>query len=535
MSILAINNLGVSIAGAEIVSGVELHLDAGQVIGICGESGSGKSMTAMAIAGLLPEQADRSGRIRLGDDILDDYDDDAYRTIRGAKIGMIFQEPQTALNPLVSIGDQVAEVFRQHLGMSATQARQQAETVLRDVGLPPEEIPLNRLPDELSGGQRQRVVIAMAIALKPQVLIADEPTTALDATTQAEILDLLARLVKQHQMGMVLITHDLGVMARLADHFMVMHEGSVIENGPVSRLSNTTDGGFSHPHARALAAASRHDIRAVPQQNAATSGTSLMTLDKVSYSYRNRRRFGHEAETSPVVQDVSFTLGRGEIIGLVGASGSGKTTLSRLMLGLLNPSAGQIVREQGLRPGAVFQDPFASFNPRLRIGQLVAEPFDGMTDPPPETERRQRVAEMLDAVEIDPTWQDRLIHECSGGQRQRIAFARAMITHPGFIILDEPVSALDAPRRKRVLSLMADRAQAFGIACIFVSHDLSVVRAVCPRVMVMAGGRIVEDGLVDTVLTRPDQPATIELLAAALDWPAEISKRAHNNVTTGDG
>ena len=517
VTVLETKGLSISINGQTLVHDIDLSLKAGKVLGLCGESGAGKSMAAMAIAGLLPEKAVLQGQIRLGDQNLDTFDDSDYSRIRGAEIGMVFQEPQTALNPLMTIGDQVAEVFRQHLKLDRQTALQRAEIILRRVGLPAEEVPLNRLPDELSGGQRQRVVIAIAIALEPRLIIADEPTTALDTTTQLEILNLLKELVTKHNIALLLITHDLGVMARMADDLLIMHDGALVETGPVSILDNS----LSHPHARALVDASRANVAS----NKRTVGSSpLITFDRVGYTYPNRRILS-SADNAKGVQNISFTLHKGEILGLVGSSGSGKTTLSRLMLGLLSPDSGSIQSKSEIRPGAVFQDPYASFNPRHTVGRLVTEPFAGLANPPSAIEQEAIASEMLDAVEINPDWQNRLIHEFSGGQRQRIAFARAMITHPGLIILDEPVSALDATLRKKLLTLMADRASAHGIACVFVSHDLSVVRTVSPRVMVMSDGRIVEDGPVDDVLSKPDHPATRALVDASLDLQKERQTR----------
>ena len=330
LTVLETKNLGVTIGGNDVVCDLNISLKAGRVLGICGESGAGKSMAAMAIAGLLPDDADRRGQITLAGRRLDQCDDNALSNIRGTEIGMIFQEPLTALNPLLTIGDQVADVFRQHRNLDRHAALDEAAETLQLVGLPSAEIPLSRLPDELSGGQRQRVVIAMAIALGPQLLIADEPTTALDATTQAEILDLLQQLVRDENLALLLITHDLGVMARMADDLIVMDGGNVIEAGDVTML----DGGLHHPRAIALAAASRLDAPA----KACCRGNSgtVNDLDNVSYHYQGR---GYRAAAQQALSDVSFSIDEGEIIGIVGASGSGKTTLSRLMLGLLNPSS----------------------------------------------------------------------------------------------------------------------------------------------------------------------------------------------------
>ena len=530
MAVLKVEELSVSIGGNPIVAPLSFSLDSGKVLGISGESGAGKSMTALAIAGLLDHDAARKGRITLGGRRIDTLCDTAMSAVRGKQIGMIFQEPMLALNPLYTIGEQVAEVFTQHQRISVRQAKEKARSVLEKVGLPSTLVPPTRLPYELSGGQRQRVIIAMAIALKPKLLIADEPTTALDSITQMEILTLIRNLAAEEGMAVVLITHDLGVIATLADDLMIMQHGKVIEQGVVNMLGV----GFCHPHAVALRNASIITPSSPTSPPTSTkakpaSPAPLMRVESVSYRYPQRA--GKAASTT--LSDINFSIGKGEILGLVGASGSGKTTLARLMLGLIAPCYGRISLNNETLPSppkggdvsAVFQDPYGSFNPRHPIGRLVTEPFYTQKPTPPISEQMAIAKALLGDVGINASYLDRPIHAASGGERQRIAFARALITHPELIVLDEPVSALDAPLRKKLLATMAKIARKHNIAALFISHDLGVVRSVCTRVMVMAQGRIVEDGATKDVFTTPQHEQTRLLLRAALDWQQILKNR----------
>ncbi|WP_319825502.1 ABC transporter ATP-binding protein [Thalassovita sp.] len=525
MSLLEVDDLDLSIHGVPILKGVSLSVRAGQIVGVIGESGSGKSMTALAALQLLPMGAVCTGRIELdGKEILT-LSEAALCRMRGNDVGMVFQEPMTALNPIKTIGEQVAETILIHEKVSRAEAMDRAAEALRRAELPQDRFPLSRYPHELSGGQRQRVVIAMAIALRPKLLIADEPTTALDVTTQAQILTLLRRLVREEGMGLLLISHDLAVVADMADEIVIMRGGEVVEHGPAKWLLRN----MTHPYSKALLAASSHQ----PDRNGADEAEVLLDVRDVVREYTiHRLGWWGATDTFRAVNNVSFQLRKGESLGLVGESGCGKSTLTRAILGLEEVQAGDIHAfgalvgrdfPKALRAGiqVVFQDPYASFNPRWKVARLVAEPFHLMQSRPADW--RERVAQVLEDVGLGRDAMDRYIHEFSGGQRQRIAIARALILRPEIVILDEAVSALDVSIRAQILDLLADLQGEYGLSYLFISHDLSVVRSVTDRVLVMKSGAIVEQGATDEVFGAPQHPYTKQLIAAAPTLPADVA------------
>jgi peptide/nickel transport system ATP-binding protein len=534
VSLLDARNLTLSVGGVPILRDVALNVRPGEILGLVGESGSGKSMTALSILQLLPQGAALSGSVKLEGRELIGRGEAELCEIRGREIGMVFQEPMTALNPVRTIGDQVAETVLVHRKTGRDTARDIARQTLARVGLDAANHPLDRYPHQLSGGQRQRVVIAMAIALRPSLLIADEPTTALDVTTQAQILALLRRLVSEDGMGLIFITHDLALVAEAAHRMAVMRAGEIVESG----LTLDVFRRMNHPYTRALFEASRHVPRR-PERRSDRKDTPVLEARDITRDYVLPRRTLFAPQKSfRAVDGVSFTIGRGENVGLVGESGSGKSTLGRTVLALDAPQSGTI-RLDGERVGrdaagrtarrkmqVVFQDPYGSFNPRHRVERLVGEPFHLLPDPPVGKERRRRIAEALSDVGLSPQDAEKYIHEFSGGQRQRIAIARALIIRPALIVLDEAVSSLDVSIRAQILDLLSDLSERYGISYLFIAHDLNVVRAITDRVLVMKAGRIVEEGETEAVFNNPKHPYTQELLAAAPNLNKALAARA---------
>ncbi|TQM09263.1 dipeptide ABC transporter ATP-binding protein [Pseudonocardia kunmingensis] len=523
------------------VRGVRLAVARGRVLALVGESGSGKSVTAMSVLGLLPRNARTSGRVSVGGTDVVGLTGEDLRRVRGARVGMVFQEPATALNPSMTVGAQVAEALRNH-GTAKDVAAARAVELLTEVGIPDAAARAGRYPHEFSGGQRQRVVIAIAIACEPEVIIADEPTTALDVTVQAEILDLLRRLVQERGAALFLITHNMGVVADIADDVAVMYQGRVVEQGPVQQVLTAPSDDYT---ARLLAAVPElprlADEPAAADEVAPADGDALR-LEGVCVDYgRGRRAFR-------AVTDVDLVVGAREIVGVVGESGSGKSTLARAAVGLVPIAAGSAsvlgsaltghgrrARLLRARIGIVFQDPAGSLDPRMTVGESVAEPFRMHPDAagrPNRAERRTRVTALLDAVRLPGGTLDRYPHELSGGQRQRVALARALALRPGLLIADEPTSALDVSVQQQVLDVLREVHTEFGFGCLFISHDLAVVHEIADRVAVMRGGVIVEHGSADRVLGAPREPYSRALVAAApsLD-PVEQRRRRELRLT----
>ena len=533
--LLSIENLSLRLDGRDILRSVSLTLAPGRVLGLVGESGSGKSMTALAVLGLAPPGATATGRVLLdGEDLLQ-AGERRMRSVRGGDVGLVFQEPMTALDPLQTIGDQVAEAVRLHRGASRAEARRAAAAMLERVGLPAARFPLSRHPHELSGGQRQRVAIAAAMAAGPRLLIADEPTTALDVTTQARILDLLRQVTREDGVGLILISHDLAVVADLADDIAILKDGEVVEAGETLSLFRE----LRHPYSRALVEASALRPRPPPGTASRTvDAPPLLEAAGLIREHNGARRLWGPARPFRAVDGVDLTLHAGERVGLVGESGSGKSTLLRALLAL-DDIQGGAVRLDGRRferrraPAdlrrkiqVVFQDPYGSFDPRWKVADLIAEPLRLSPDAPLGAARRRRVEAMLEQVGLKPADADRRPHAFSGGPRQRIAIARALIVEPQILALDEAVSALDVRVRAQILSLLDDLSERLGLAYLFVTHDLSVVRAATDRLLVMQNGKVVETGETAAVFAAPRHPYTRTLLAATPDLERALAARA---------
>lgn len=515
------------------VDGVSLTVEPGRVLAVVGESGSGKSVTARAVLGLLAETATASGAVVLaardgsGASDVTALSPERLRAVRGRDVAMVFQEPSTALNPVFTIGWQIAEGLRAHEKLSRKQARTRAIDILRKVGIPDPESRVDSYPHQLSGGQKQRVVIAMALALGPGLIVADEPTTALDVTVQAEILDLLRDLRDEFGTAILLITHNMGVVADLADDVAVMYQGKVVEQAPVAEL-------FAHPkeaYTRNLLAAvpklGERRVQAVDRAEKRASEAQrapLVVARGLEIQYPGR--FGKPGFRA--VNGVDFEIGAGEVFGLVGESGSGKSTIGRAIAGLTPVTGGSLevlghemlgYRERDFRAtrrdiGFVFQDPASSFNPLLTIAECVAEPLvvQGLAKDP--SAARQRVDELLEAVQLPRSYGDRYPHELSGGQRQRASLARGLILDPKLLIADEPTSALDVSVQARVLDLFVELQAELGFSSLFITHDLAVVDALADRLGVLYRGELVETGTCAEVLGNPREAYTQRLLAS---------------------
>ncbi|MBK7723034.1 MAG: ABC transporter ATP-binding protein [Austwickia sp.] len=561
-AVLSVSGLSVTVGDRALVSGVDLQVARGERVGLIGESGSGKTLTALAVMGLLPENLQARGSVRLAgaDRDLVGAGERALSRLRGSAMAMVFQEPMTALNPTMRVGDQVAEVMLIHgTRPDRRTARAAARELLADVRLPDPEQALRAYPHQLSGGQRQRVVLAMALANDPALLICDEPTTALDVTVQANVLDLIVSGVAARDAGLLFITHDLAVVATVCEKVAVMVDGRVVESGPVQQVFTAP----THEYTRQLLAASDLSVvddRGRLRSHRADAATRVRTqdagadrsvarervdlpaieVDQVSRVYR-RARTSLLAPSAAVqaLSGVSLRVAHGEKVGIVGESGCGKSTLLRIIAGLDQPTSGTVRVEGQIVSGLperrlgflrdrlqlVFQDPMGSLDPRMRVADSVAEPLVAQRKPAGPG----RVAELLEAVGIDPASGHRFPHQFSGGQRQRISIARALAPGPGLLLADEPVSALDVSVRAQVLNLITDLVDDLGLTLVFVSHDLSVVRHVCHRVVVMKAGEIVEEGPTAQVYGEPREPYTRRLVQSV-----PTIQRALAGVTAAD-
>ena len=515
--ILAVENLHVSFvegkASNEVVKGITFEVNTGEIVGIVGESGSGKSITSLAIMDLLKDncKVTEGSIIFTGKDMLHLSEEDKCK-LRGNELTMVFQEPMTSLNPVVPVGPQVEEVLRLHNDGKESMASYRDKTLemLLEVGLSDVEALYKKYPHELSGGMRQRVMIAMAMIQRPKLLIADEPTTALDVTVQKQILELLSRLNKEYQVSILFISHDLGVVESLCSRALVMYEGEIVEQGNTKEL-------FACPKKEYT----KHLVKAAPKVEPRKEELKLEEKDaiiqaenlSVYYNVRNKALFS-KTTRKQIVKDVNLTIQEGEVFGIVGESGSGKSTLAKALVGL-NTNIEGTIKASSKRPQMVFQDPYSSLNRGRTIRWILEEPLK-IKGELKKAERKQRVREMLELVGLDKSYEKRYIYELSGGQRQRVAIACALLNNEKFIVLDEPVSALDVTIQDQILTLLKDLKEKFCLSYLFISHDLNVVYQMCDRIAVMKDGILVEEGSREEIYFNPKEAYTKELLAAIM-------------------
>lgn len=517
------------------VDGVSFDIMPGEVLGVVGESGAGKSMTGSAVIGLIERPGHiAAGEIRLKGERIDNLPEEAKAKLRGKRIGMVFQDPLTSLNPLYTIGEQLIETIRTHLPLNEAEARQKAIDLLSEAGIPKAAERIDSYPHQFSGGMRQRVVIALAIAAEPELIIADEPTSALDVSVQAQIIKVLKKLCANHGAAVMLITHDMGVIAQTADRMVVMHQGKVVETGTVGDIIRRPQEPYTIKLINSIPTIQRQAGDVTPAEAANDDGAYV----QIKHLVRDFEIGGGgflkllpgKVEMFRAVNDVSFAIEKGKTFGLVGESGSGKSTCAKMIVGLLRPTSGIITvdghdiwaggaghKERRKRVQMIFQDPYASLNPRWRVADIVAEPMRTLGIARNRSEVDHRVAELLTRVRLDPSVMRKFPHEFSGGQRQRIAIARALSSQPEFIVCDEPTSALDVSVQAQVLDLMQELQDEFGLTYLLISHNLAVVRQMSSAVGVLHNGVLVEKGPTDAIFDNPQADYTRMLLDAVPD------------------
>lgn len=544
MSVFSVENLSVDFETSDgtvnAVRGISLQIAKGECLGIVGESGSGKSQCFMAAMGLLAKNGKAAGSVKLGTDEILNLSPTALNAIRGDEVGMIFQDPLTALTPHLRIGEQMAEVLKVHRNMTGQAAQKHCLDWLEKVRIPDAARRLKQFPHELSGGMRQRVMIAMAMLCEPKLLIADEPTTALDVTVQADVLDLMATLQKEHDTAIALITHDMGVVARMCDRVQVMRLGNFVEEGSVEEIFANP----AHDYTRKL-------LDAMPRIDAGGVNTDvdlykpILVADdiKVHFPVKIEGSFWGKTQPLRAVNGISFTLHEGETLGIVGESGCGKSTLARAVLRLIEPTGGRVSwlganltsldKKDMIKARKdlqiVFQDPLASLDPRMTISASIAEPLRTFRPDMTAQERRAEVEAMMTRVGLDASMYNRYPHELSGGQNQRVGIARAMINRPKLIICDEAVSALDVSIQSQIITLLKELQAEFGMSMLFISHDLSVVRDISNRIMVLYLGRMVELSDATSICTKPQHPYT-QALISAVPIPDPVAERARQRL-----
>ncbi|MFD1253706.1 Glutathione import ATP-binding protein GsiA [Devosia equisanguinis] len=517
------------------VNGVSFDIMPGEVVGVVGESGAGKSMTGSAVIGLIDRPGHiAGGEIRLKGERIDNLPEDQRAKLRGKRIGMVFQDPLTSLNPLYTVGEQLVETIRTHLPLSEAEARQKAIDLLAETGIPKAAERIDSYPHQFSGGMRQRVVIALALAAEPELIVADEPTSALDVSVQAQIIKVLKKLCASRGAAVMLITHDMGVIAQTADRMVVMHQGKVVETGTVGDIIRRP----REPYTIKLI----DSIPTIQRKDGEVSASHPANDDSAYVQVRNLVRdfeiggggfmslLPGKTQMFRAVDNVSFSIPRGETFGLVGESGSGKSTCAKMIVGLVRPTSGHILvdghdiwaggqghQERRKRVQMIFQDPYASLNPRWRVADIIAEPMRTLGIARNRTEVDDRVAELLRRVRLDPSVMRKFPHEFSGGQRQRIAIARALSSQPEFIVCDEPTSALDVSVQAQVLDLMSELQAEFGLTYLLISHNLAVVRQMSTAVGVLHNGVLVENGPTDAIFDNPQADYTRMLLDAVPD------------------